>query len=171
MMDAKKKSKMHPMEQKAKMSVLDDLSKMADDAMGGKLAGMSKVTVAADDKDGLEEGLSKAKSLLGSLPKAFDDSHPDHENFTADEAHDDGDDGMDAYPDSDDDHGLELDPKAAHEEDEEAEHGKMMAEGGEVSDDDMSDEDDSSQDSEMPSDEELQRIMKLLASHPHLFQK
>lgn len=173
--DKKDEKKMHPMEQKAKMSVLDDLGKMADEAMGGKLSGMQKVTVASDDKEGLEHGLDQAKSLLGKLPPAFDDSHPDHENFTADQSHEDGDDGMDAYDDSDDDHALESDPAAAHEEDEMAEHGKKMAEGGMM---EHSDEDEMDGEGDplnnMDDDklaEQLEQLRELMKTHPHLFKK
>lgn len=113
--------RMHPLEQKAKMDVMDHLSKMAEDAMGDKLKGMSKVSVAADSPEGLEEGLSKAHDILGRLPEALDDSHLDHENFAHSENHEDGEDGMSAYPDADDDHGLEAEPATAHDEDEEHE--------------------------------------------------
>lgn len=136
--------KMRPMEQKAKMGVLEDLQRMASEAMGGKLKGMSKVTVASDDPDDLSDGLDKAKDLLGHMPEAMDDSHPDHENFEASEKPEDGDDGMSDYADADDDHGLEAHPDDAHEEGE-------MAEGG---DDDMSDED---------LDAQIAHLMKLKA--------
>lgn len=131
--DKKEMHKMHPMEQKAKLHVLDDMSKMADDAMGDKLKGMNKVTVASDSQEGLEHGLDKAHDLLKNLPEALDDSHPDHENFAHTENKEDGEDGMSAYPEADDDHELEADPEAEHEEDEHEEGDDMMAEGGEVS--------------------------------------
>src|SRR5271166_895434 len=143
-MDAMKKlrekkgmSKMHPLEKKAKMGVLDDLSKMADDAMGDKLKGMNKLTVAADSPKGLEEGMSHAHDLLKHLPEALDDSHHDHENFAHSENEEDGNDGMDAYPDADDGHELEANPAKQHRRDEmeegEAQH---LAMGGEVAIDD-----------------------------------
>lgn len=50
----------------SKMSVLkalhDEMSRM----MGDDLKGLKKVTVASDDKEGLEEGLDKAKDLIAS---------------------------------------------------------------------------------------------------------
>ena len=49
----------------AHMQVLKDLRQMAMDAMGEGMSDMKKVTVAADDDEGLEEGLKKAKEMLG----------------------------------------------------------------------------------------------------------
>lgn len=139
--DKKGMHKMHPMEQKAKLGVLGDLRDMAQNAMGDKLkGGMGKVTVASNSPQGLQHGLNKAQDMVGQdqdpdqmmaeggeigevdplkhLPEAFDDSHPDHENFAHTENHEDGEDGDSAYPDADDDHPLEADPMEAHEEDE-----------------------------------------------------
>jgi hypothetical protein len=127
--------KMHPMAQKAKMNVLDHMSKMAEEAMGDKLKDMHKVSVASDSKEGLEAGLDKAHDVLNSLPEAFDDSHHDHENFAASEDKEDGEDGMSAYPDSDGDHQLEADPAAEHDRDEAKEGDndeEGYDEGGEV---------------------------------------
>lgn len=122
---------MHPLEQKAKLHVIDDMARMADDAMGDKLKGMgSKVTVAGDSPEALEHGLGAAEKMLKHLPEALDDSHPDHENFAHTEDSEDGEDGMSAYPDADGDHLLEADPEAEHEEDEKEE--MMMAHGGEI---------------------------------------
>lgn len=54
----------------AKLSVLKELRKMASDMMGEDLkGGFKKVTVAAPDKEGLKEGLDKAKSLMGEMPE------------------------------------------------------------------------------------------------------
>ena len=132
--EKKGQSKMHPLEQKAKMNVVDDLSKMADEAMSDRLKGMNKVTVASDSPEGLEHGLEHAHEALKHLPAALDDSNPDHENFAHTENKEDGEDGMSAYPDADGGHELEADPAAAHDEDEEQEDdAEMMAEGGEVS--------------------------------------
>lgn len=60
-----KKEKMSDMAKKSKLSVLKDLHKQASDAMKGDLEGMKKVTVAADSKSGLKEGLEKAEEMLG----------------------------------------------------------------------------------------------------------
>ncbi len=152
-----KKKGMHPLERKAKMGVVGDLQKMAEDAMGGKLQGLKKVSVASDSPEGLQTGLEHAQHMLGQHPDqrdpasedqmyaeggmvethpegalseedhespvmgmndAEDDSHPDHENFTHSEEHEDGEDGMSAYPDADGDHLLEAHEAAAHQEDE-----------------------------------------------------
>lgn len=152
--DKKGMSKMHPIERKAKMGVMEDMRNMADDAMGNKLKGLNKVTVASDSPQGLRHGLSKAQDMMpdGSddaqmlamggeadpmehMPPAFDDTHPDHENFLASHNGQDGDDGMDAYPDADGDHLLEMDEAAKHAEDETEEKGEMYAEGGNVAPD------------------------------------
>lgn len=53
-------------EKKAKMDVIGCMRDMAAKAMGDKVSGLKKVTVAAPDKEGLEKGLDKAKELLDS---------------------------------------------------------------------------------------------------------
>lgn len=59
-----KKVKMKPHEKAAKMKALDDLKGVMQDMMRGDLDSVKKVTVAADSKEGLEEGLDKAKDML-----------------------------------------------------------------------------------------------------------
>ena len=59
-----KKKKIGDVEKEAKMGVLKEVSDMAGAAMGDKLKGLKKVTVASDSKEGLDKGLSKAKELL-----------------------------------------------------------------------------------------------------------
>lgn len=158
--------KMHPLEKKAKMGVIDELSKMAEDAMGSKLKGMNKVTVASDSHQGLEHGLEDAHHLLGKLPEAYDDSHNDHENFSHTERSEDGQDGDSDYPDADSDHAMESDPMAAHMHDEKEEgHGKMFAEGGEVE----SEDEDAADEGDMPEydhmdDGELDEHLKALTA-------
>jgi len=67
----KKKSKeMSSVEKDAKMSVVESLRDMAAKAMGDKLHGLKKVTVASDSKQGLEKGLEKAQDLLSNSPEA-----------------------------------------------------------------------------------------------------
>ena len=61
-----KAKKLSPIELKAKTNVLEQLKQAMQDEMGGKLSGLKKVTVASDSKHGLEQGLDKAKHLLGS---------------------------------------------------------------------------------------------------------
>lgn len=51
----------------AKKAALDDLLDMAKGAMGGKLAGLKKVTVASDSQEGLQKGLDLAKKKLGEM--------------------------------------------------------------------------------------------------------
>lgn len=150
--------KMHPMEQKAKMGVMEDLQKMAHDAMGGKLKGMKKVTVASDSEEGLEHGLDKAHDVIKHLPPALDDSHTDHENFEHSENEEDGNDGMDSFPDADDAHQLEASPHHQHMRAEQAEgHAQRLAMGGEVGDEDHMNDDSSSEASELPSYDDMDR--------------
>lgn len=66
----KKGKEMSSVEKDAKMSVVESLRDMAAKAMGDKLHGLKKVTVASDSKDGLEKGLEKAKDLLSNTPEA-----------------------------------------------------------------------------------------------------
>lgn len=115
----KGRSAMHPLERKAKMGVVDDLSKMAEDAMGGKLKGLQRVSVAADSPEHLEDGLDKARDVLKGLPDAIDDTHPDHEDFEHTEHAEDGEDGASDLEADGDDHGLDADPAEMHEEGEE----------------------------------------------------
>lgn len=58
--------KMSDTEKDAKLSVLQEMKKMAEDSMGSKLKGLKKVTVAAGSTDDLEAGLEKAKEIVGS---------------------------------------------------------------------------------------------------------
>jgi len=62
----KKEGKSMPEHEKnAKLGVMEDLHKMASNAMGGKLSGLKKVTVASDSPEGLSHGLDKAKEIMG----------------------------------------------------------------------------------------------------------
>ena len=67
MIDPKMKAKME-----AKMEVLKELMQMADSSEAEGLLGgmddMKQVTVAAEDKEGLEEGLEKAEEVLDEMP-------------------------------------------------------------------------------------------------------
>jgi hypothetical protein len=74
MMAMKKAKEMSPSEKNAKMSVLHDLKKQAQDAMGGKLDGMKKVSVMSDSPEGLQHGLDKAKELTQNMPDESEDS-------------------------------------------------------------------------------------------------
>jgi len=49
---------------KGKMAALSELRDMASNMMGGELADLKKVTVAAKDKKGLKAGLNKAKEII-----------------------------------------------------------------------------------------------------------
>lgn len=82
---AKKKKdgkEMSSMEKDAKMSVVHDMKKMAMDAMGDKLKGLKKVSVASDSPEGLKMGLEKAKELVTShpnSPESDNDNSPENE--------------------------------------------------------------------------------------------
>jgi hypothetical protein len=71
--DSKGENMKPDMKQQAKMKMLQDLKKMATGMMGedlkGKMDGMKKVSVMANDKDGLEKGLDKAKEMMHGMPE------------------------------------------------------------------------------------------------------
>jgi len=58
------------MKKEAKMDVLKALQKMATDMMGED---MKKVSVMAKDNKGLEEGLDKAKEIIGDMDEEEED--------------------------------------------------------------------------------------------------
>lgn len=66
-----KRVEMKDPEKQAKLSALKEAHKMASDMMSDSLkssrspAGMKKVTVASDSKEGLKAGLDKAEDMLG----------------------------------------------------------------------------------------------------------
>lgn len=66
LMALKGKSKeMDPAEKEGKLAALSSFSDMAKEAMGHKLGGVKKVTVASNTPQGLEKGLDKAKQIVG----------------------------------------------------------------------------------------------------------
>lgn len=68
--DKSSKKKMDPEKMKAKMEVIEELRKMAQDLMSEGMAdGFKKVSVAAPDKEGLLEGLDKAEDLVEKGPE------------------------------------------------------------------------------------------------------
>lgn len=73
MLKKKKKSKEMSKDMSHKMEILEQLKAMASEMMGEDLGGLKKVTVAAKDQEGLEEGLEKAKELLGKKEESEDD--------------------------------------------------------------------------------------------------
>lgn len=87
-LEKKGKKLKSPLEKQAKMDVLGELSKQAGSMMGDKIRGLKKVTVASNDKEGLEEGLEKAKELIGKhdpdskIEQAEEELHEDldHDN-------------------------------------------------------------------------------------------
>lgn len=64
MLGKKKERKMDDLEKEAKMGVVKEMRDMASSAMGEKLKGLKKVTVASDSEKGLGFGLEKAKEML-----------------------------------------------------------------------------------------------------------
>lgn len=73
-----KKVKMKDHEKAAKMKALDDLKGVMQDMMRGDMdGGLKKVTVAADSKEGLSEGLEKAKEML---PEGEEESEMEEES-------------------------------------------------------------------------------------------
>lgn len=80
----KGKEKLSDNEKKAKTSVVEAMRDMAAQAMGDKLHGLKKVTVASPDKAGLEHGLEKAHELVSQMPQhdeeeSEDEESPEHE--------------------------------------------------------------------------------------------
>lgn len=78
-----KESKLDDLEKNAKLSVVNALKQAMMNEMGGKL---KKVSVMAQDKKGLEEGLDKAKEILKELPdnekekpEDKEEKNPEHE--------------------------------------------------------------------------------------------
>lgn len=78
-MKKKKKEDMDELHKSAKMDAISGLRQTAMDAMKGKLEGLKKVTVASDSKEGIKEGLEKAKEIVekgpnGEAPEAEEES-------------------------------------------------------------------------------------------------
>lgn len=60
-----KKSKELPeVEKEGKMAAIQSMGDLAKEAMGKKLGGLKKVTVASNSEEGLEKGLEKAKDIV-----------------------------------------------------------------------------------------------------------
>ena len=89
LMKKKGKEKLDPSYKDAKMGVLKEIMDMASGEMKGDLAGAQKVTVAADDKEGLKDGLEKAKDLVGKMP-VDDKEHEDSESPEKEAAEEEG---------------------------------------------------------------------------------
>jgi len=65
MMAKKKDAKpMSEMEKKAKLDSVNELRDAAQEAMGGKLDGLKKVSVLSDSSQGLKHGLDKARQVM-----------------------------------------------------------------------------------------------------------
>ncbi len=108
---------MSPEYKSSKMQVLKDLHDEMSKMMAGDLHGMKKVTVAAPDQAGLQEGLSHAQELMGKGEHLDDDSmEDDHEHeaeggmlpVEQDDAEDTEDEAMEANPDAGEDDPEEL---------------------------------------------------------------
>lgn len=87
--------KMNPMDKKAKMDVLKDLSNQAGQAM--------MIKISADSKEGLKEGLEAAKSKLDSMPEGDmgEEYSEEGEEYTEDgEEYEDSDSLLGKYDDS-----------------------------------------------------------------------
>jgi hypothetical protein len=73
LMNKKDKQSLSDQEKQAKMEVLKELVQMAQEMLGGKVKSgmdeMNKVSVLADDKDGLKEGLEKAQEIVEEQPE------------------------------------------------------------------------------------------------------
>lgn len=96
--------KMSPKEIEAKLKAIEMLlheaTAMEGDDMDGHLKDLKKVTVASNDKSGLEQGLDKAKELLGQDMPEMDDSKDMHKMGDKYMKNEDMPDDMDAKEDS-----------------------------------------------------------------------
>lgn len=73
LMDKKKAGKeLSENEKNAKLKIVGDLKKLAEDAMANDIKGMKKVTVAAPTEEGLKEGLEKAEEIVSEQPEMED---------------------------------------------------------------------------------------------------
>lgn len=70
-----------------KMEVIENLMEAMGEDMGNQLKGMKKVTVAAPDKEGLEEGLEKAKEVVEEAPME-EESEDSEESDDSEESED-----------------------------------------------------------------------------------
>lgn len=61
----KGKSQMDPMHKAVKLGMLDELKRAMEDGMAEDVKGLKKVSVASSSKEGLAEGLEKAKEMVG----------------------------------------------------------------------------------------------------------
>ena len=87
--------KMNPLDKKAKMDVLKDLSNQAGKAM--------MIKISADSKEGLKEGLEVAKQKLESMPEgdmAEEYSEEGEESYEDEESEEEGDSLLGKYDDS-----------------------------------------------------------------------
>ncbi len=126
MMEKKKKSsrEMSDPEREAKMNVVKDMRQMASSAMADGLKGLKKVSVAADSKEGLQEGLDKAKQILSS--KEHDGMVEDAESCEPTEEKDEDMMPNEEHPDSEE-----------NEEDESSEDEDMSPEEASMSHEDI----------------------------------
>lgn len=80
----KSEPKMGDDEKQAKKEMLVDLIKHMDSMMGENIKGLKKVTVASNDKQGLEKGLEKAKEMVSDKDieqPSLDDTEHNEENI------------------------------------------------------------------------------------------
>lgn len=73
-------------EAKGKMSVLDEMDDIIGEKMSDKVKGLKKVSVAAPNQEGLEEGLDLAKNVVesGAIDKMESEDEMEDESDMAD---------------------------------------------------------------------------------------
>lgn len=86
-----KKRKLSDEEKEAKLGALEKYSGKSKEGMLERLGGVKKVSVIAKDKDGLEEGLDKAKEILEDEDLEESELSDDFENEQDEEDSDDED--------------------------------------------------------------------------------
>lgn len=86
----------------AKMSMLKELQKAMGDSMSEDVKGLKKVTVASPDKEGLKEGLEKAKEMIGDIgPQGQSEEKEDEENESEEMESEEAEEEMEEAEESD----------------------------------------------------------------------
>lgn len=92
LMEKKGTSDMSPEYKNSKKEMLMQLMKEMDGMMAEPMKNMKKVTVASPDKEGLEEGLDKAKEILSDkneeMPDMEEESEDENEDMSLEEIED-----------------------------------------------------------------------------------
>lgn len=108
LMSKKDQEPLDPMRKEAKMSMLQALLQEMRGMQSGDLHGLKKVSVAAPDKEGLAEGLDKAKTMLGDASAGDESKDEDDDSDFGEDIADHDDTEEHAGEDGKEDHGVDL---------------------------------------------------------------